>query len=423
LRRRPINGSKERRKAVADLEKEVEAMILAGLGDAEQNNTTGNMQSQEDSTEQERRVIDVDLYRFPGGAVLLVPGGTSSPLDRNAVESEAPQTDPDTGEEPEQGNTNEDEAYTASELGQTCNAMHEDVLPRKPGYSTPVAFLALLCIFAIVGISIFTATPASKEVSFTLSIQGFHLQPASKSVRVTAIATGKGHTPPTAAKGTINFYNGAIYTQIIPIGTKLTGSDGISVITDQEAVIPPAAQTIPPIYGHTNFPAHSLIAGAVGNIRAGDINMACCVTSVIAQNPYNFTGGTNARDFTYLTAQDVKNTASSLLPTLRAETLSLLPLPQLNPTCSPVTTSSPGVGKEATSVVLIIVETCSASSYSVATVSHTITTYSKQFGKGTLTHVQFFVVGVMEKKGVIVTLYVLGRWHPFTISSFPNSGK
>jgi hypothetical protein len=52
-----------------------------------------------------------------------------------------------------------------------------------------------------------------------------------------------------------------------------------------------------------------------------------------------------------------------------------------------------------------------------------ITTYSKRFGKGTLTHPQLFVVSVTEKKGVIVTLYVVGRWHPFVMRQFPNIGK
>jgi hypothetical protein len=287
----------------------------------------------------------------------------------------------------------------------------EDQLPRKPdSLSIVIASLALLCILAIIALSVFSAVPASSDVSFTLSIQGFQLAPVAQSVKTTVLATGKGHTPPTTATGMITFYNGAIYTQIIPVGTILKGADGISIITDQQAIIPPAAQTTPPTYGHTSVSAHAINAGAAGNIRAGDINMACCASSIIAQNPYNFTGGRNARDFTYLTAQDVNNTASSLLPMLQAKTLSVLPTPQLNPTCSSVTTSSPGVGKEVTSAVLTIVEACSASSYNKTSVVHAITTYSKHFGKGTITHSEFFVVGV---KNEVVLLYVVGRFVPF----------
>jgi Baseplate J-like protein len=301
--------------------------------------------------------------------------------------------------------------------------VNEDELPRKPDYpSLFIAAIASLCLLAIIGISVFSAEP-DHEVSFTIAIQGFHLAPVSKTLKTTVIATGRGHTQATYAAGIITFYNGAIYTQIIPTGTILKGSDGVSVTTDQEAAIPPAAQTTPPTYGHTNVSAHALIAGAGGNIQAGDINIACCVTSVIAQNLYNFTGGRNARDFTYLTASDVKNTASSLLPTLQAEALSLLPNPRLNPQCSPVTHTSPSVGKETASATLTITETCSAFSYSVQSVTHAITTYSRRFGKGTLSKVQFFIVDVTERKGVSITLYVVGRWNPFIARSFPNIGK
>jgi hypothetical protein len=300
----------------------------------------------------------------------------------------------------------------------------EDQLPQKPDYlSIGAAIFAVLCIFAIIAISVFSATPTEQEVTFTISIQGFHLAPVARTVKTTVVATGKGHTPATSATGIITFYNGLPYTQIVPIGTRLTGADGESVITDQQAVIPPAAQTAPPTYGHTGVSAHALVAGVQGNIPAGDINIACCATSIIAQNPYNFTDGRNARDFTYLTQQDVTNATSSLLPTLHASTLLLLPNPRLNSSCSTTSTSSPHVGKEAKSAQLAISETCSADSYSEKTVAQAITTYSKKFGKGTLTHAQFIVVSVSEKRGVTISLYVVGRWHPFVMRSFPNVGK
>ncbi len=300
----------------------------------------------------------------------------------------------------------------------------EDEVPRKPDYpSILAAIFTVLCLFAIVGMSVFSAAPEDRKVSFTLTIPGFHLAPVSKTGKTTVIATGKGHTPATSATGIITFYNGAIYTQIIPVGTILKGSDGVSVITDQQAIIPPAAQTTPPTYGHTNVPAHSVLAGASGNIQAGDINEACCVTSVIAQNPYNFTGGRNARDFPYLTSQDVTKATASLLPTLQLQTLSLLPYPQLNSSCSTTTHTSPSVGKETPSAELTIVETCTADSYSEQALAHAITTYSKNFGKGTLTKVQFVVVSVTEKKGVSITLYVVGQWKPILMRSFPNTGK
>jgi hypothetical protein len=301
--------------------------------------------------------------------------------------------------------------------------VNEDELPRKPDYpSLFIAAIASLCLLAIIGISVFSAAP-EQEVSFTVSIPGFHLAPVSKTLKTTVIATGRGHTQAIYAVGIITFYNGAIYTQIIPTGTILKGSDGVSVITEQQAIIPPAAQTTPPTYGHTNVSAHALIAGASDNIQAGDINMACCVTSVIAQNPYAFTGGRNARDFTYLTSQDVNNTATPLLPALQTQALSLLPNPRLNPRCSPVTHASPNVGKETVSATLTLIETCSADSYSVSSVSHAITIYSRRFGKGILSKVQFFIVDVTEGKGVSIMLYVVAHWNPSIAHTFPTTGK
>jgi Baseplate J-like protein len=299
----------------------------------------------------------------------------------------------------------------------------EDQLPKKPDYpSLFMVCLGLLCILALMGLSAFSAAPIH-EVAFTVTLQGFRLAPAGKTFKTTIIATGKGHTAATHATGMLTFYNGLPYTQIIPGGTQLTDADGVSVLTDEQAIIPPAAQTTPPTYGHTNVLAHSLLAGASGNIQAGDINIACCVTSVIVQNPYNFTGGRNARDFTFLTTQDVTNATSSLLPMLQTKALSLLPPPQLHPHCSPTTHASPGVGKEAQSAQLMIVETCTADSYRASSLAHAITTYSTRFGTGTLTHVQFFVASVTEGKGVRITLYVVAQWHLLVVRRFPGTGK
>ncbi|HEX6479575.1 MAG TPA: baseplate J/gp47 family protein [Ktedonobacteraceae bacterium] len=298
---------------------------------------------------------------------------------------------------------------------QTTETLHvyvvpEDQLPKKPDFfSLFMLFIGLVLIAAIIFISVFSVAP-HKEVSFTISVQSFHLTPASKMLNATVIATGNGHTPATTATGIITFYNGQTYTQIIPVATKLTGADGVSVLTDEQAVIPPAAQTFPPTYGQVRVSAHALVAGVQGNIRAGDINMPCCITSVIAQNPYNFSGGRNARDFTYLTQQDILQTISPLLPTLQSQTLSILPDPRLNPSCSTVTASSPRVGKETKTATVTIAETCKADSYSEQSVIHAISTYSKRFGKGTLTHMQLFEVSIKKQA---VLLYVTGQWEPF----------
>jgi hypothetical protein len=287
----------------------------------------------------------------------------------------------------------------------------EDQLPPKRDYlAIFMVVSSLLILIGILVISVLTPSP-QHEVSFSLAIQGYALAPVSSTIQVTAIATGKQYVPATTATGTITFYNGAVYTQIIPFDTVLIGADGIKVVTGEQAVIPPAAQTTPPSYGRVSVSAHALMSGKAGNIQAGDINEACCVTSVIAQNA-SFHGGRDAYIYTYLSSQDVKHTTAPLLPALQAQTLATLPQPQLNPTCTTVTTSIPGVGKETINAVLRITETCKALSYSVSSAKDAIVKYRKRFGTGTLTHVQFSVVGV---KAVFITLFVTAQWNPIIV--------
>ena len=109
-----------------------------------------------------------------------------------------------------------------------------------------------------------------------------------------------------------------------------------------------------------------------------------------------------------------------LLPTLQVQTLSLLSIPQLNPACSTVTTSTPRVGKETRNAVLRITETCKAFSYRMSSVKDAIRTYSRRFGTGILAHVQFSVVGI---KGVLLTIYVTATLTPAAMRHFPTTGK
>lgn len=294
----------------------------------------------------------------------------------------------------------------------------ENQLPPKRDYLTicMICFCSLL-LFSVIAISLFPSKP--QEVTFSVHVQGFSLAPMRKTIHTTVIATGKQYVPATTASGSIIFYNGAIYAQIIPVNTILKGADGLTVITDEQATIPPASQTIPPTYGQVNVSAHSVMPGTSGNITAGDINEACCATSIIAQNS-SFHGGRDAYTYTYLSDQDVKNTTAPLLPTLQAQTLSMLPIPQLNPACSTATTSTPSVGKETLHAVLRITETCKAFSYSISSVKDAVSTYSRHFGKGKLTHVQFAIVGM---KGTVISLFVTAQFIPIAVRRFPTTGK
>ncbi len=163
------------------------------------------------------------------------------------------------------------------------------------------------------------------------------------------------------------------------------------------------------------------LAGVSGNIASGDLNEACCVTSVIAQNPSAFTGGTTARSFTYVTALDVTSTSTPLLVQLQTQTLTLFPTHiVLEPQCTNTITSNPAVGKETTSATISVKETCHAFSYSNQAVRTALTAYEKQLGAGTLAHVQYSVVASNQEN---IILYVTGQWNPMSVRHFPSSGK
>ena len=290
----------------------------------------------------------------------------------------------------------------------------ENEMPPKRDYLA--IFMVIFCIIVLIGIiaiSLLAPSP-NDELSFSLHIQGFALAPVTKTIQTNVIATGRQYVPATTATGTITFYNGAIYPQIIPVNTILKGADGVSVITDAQATIPPAEQTIPPTYGRISILAHAEAPGVIGNINAGDINKACCVTSVIAQNA-SFHEGRDAYTYTYLSEKDVQNVKKPLLPTLQSQTLSSLPTPQLNPTCSTVTTSTPQVGKETLNAVLRITETCKAFSYHMSSVKDAIRTYSRRFGTGKLAHVQFAIMGM---KGTVISLFVTAQFIPTTMRHY-----
>jgi hypothetical protein len=290
----------------------------------------------------------------------------------------------------------------------------EDQLPPKRDYlSIGMVIFCFLFIIGIMTLSILAPSP-NHDVSFSLNIQGFSLAPVTKTIKLNVIATGKQYVPSTTATGKITFYKGAIYPQIIPLDTILKGADGIAVITNEQATIPAAQQTVPPTYGQISVPAHSLTPGNIGNISAGDINEACCVTSVIAQNA-SFHGGRDAYTYTYLSDKDVQNAKNPLLPTLQSQTLSILPIPRINPTCSTITTSSSGVGKETLNAVLRITETCKAFSYRISSVKDAVSLYSRRFGKGTLARVQFAIVGM---KGLDINLFVTATWEPIAVRHY-----
>ncbi|HEX7735303.1 MAG TPA: baseplate J/gp47 family protein [Ktedonobacteraceae bacterium] len=188
--------------------------------------------------------------------------------------------------------------------------------------------------------------------------------------QATIAATGSIHQDASKATGLITFYNGAFTTQTVPAGTSLTGKDGVTVVTEQTAVIPPATATTPPTYGTVSVTARSSTAGARGNIPASDINQACCGTSILAQNLYAFSGGHDARDITLLTKDDISTgrqaLAAQVNDAVNAQAQQevkpgfiLLPLD-----CTTTFSASHQAGDQAAASLLALTKTCTPLVYS-----------------------------------------------------------
>jgi len=226
-----------------------------------------------------------------------------------------------------------------------------------------------------------TLVPVVRDLSTTAAMMtvsgtptGAHiparlLPPLTLIQTTTAMATGKGHQDAEAAMGTITFYNGLFTSQTIAAGTTLNGSDGVQVVTDQLAVIPAALATTPPTYGQVTVSAHALEPGPQGNIGVRDINQACCLPSVLAQNTAAFQGGQNERDYTVVTREDIDYGVAKLTTTLMqsahaAFTTQLTSNEALvAPACTRTVTTDHRAGAEAATVTVAVSEHCAAIAY------------------------------------------------------------
>jgi hypothetical protein len=212
-----------------------------------------------------------------------------------------------------------------------------------------------------------TIIPKTQTVTLTGTLQlGRLLQAITISQSQTTATTGKGHQDARSATGYLTFYNGQFTSQTIAAGTTLTGTDGIQVVTDQDAEIPTAN---PPNLGQTTVHAHVTQPGGKGNIAAFDINTLCCLTAVKAVNTQPFTGGQDERDFQTVAKRDIDTTATPL-KTAVTQSLNGAFQGQLKPDehlqllpCTPNVTSDHQIGQETTQVNVTVLETCRAVAY------------------------------------------------------------
>lgn len=225
-----------------------------------------------------------------------------------------------------------------------------------------------------------TIVPVTKQISTTsvisvvteqandkqVQLAGRALSSVSMSQARTVPTTGKGHQDAASARGTVTFYNAAPYVQTIPAGTLLTGTDGVEVVTDQDARIP---AVVYPTLGQTMVTAHAVIGGPAGNIAAGDIYGPCCRLNVSAVNT-PFTGGEQAQDYQMVTPQDIDPVVSRLTMSLNqsiqaafqtqvhADETLITPF-----SCQQSVAPDHHPGDEAAQITITVSETCTGMAY------------------------------------------------------------
>src|SRR5947209_9389400 len=137
---------------------------------------------------------------------------------------------------------------------------------KKPTVFLPL-FAALLCLAAIVGVTIYSAyNPSYVHETLTIPTQFLPLQTFSTTQSV--IPTGIKTYPATTAHGTLTLTNGSVVTLQLPQGMIFSGKNS-EVITG-EAVIVPAGSANG--YGIAIVSAHAISSGSQGNIRLLAIN-------------------------------------------------------------------------------------------------------------------------------------------------------
>jgi hypothetical protein len=333
------------------------------------------------------------------------------------------------------------ELAAGEEAQQETDEPAEAAPARRSRRLVPLLLIGGLCFLLVAALVTFvlspllfaeatvTIIPASKQISTTSTvivatgqptgaqqIPGSMLSPVSMSQAKTVTTTGKGHQDAQAARGLVTFYNAATSTQTVTAGTLLKGNDGVQIVIDQDAIIPPVSY---PTLGQVTVSAHTAITGSAGNIKAGDIYGPCCRLNVSAVNG-PFTGGQEERDFSTVTEQDINNAVSSLKSSLNQSIQAALKIQVaadqtlITPvSCQQSVTPDHRVGDEATQVHITVSETCTGATYNTQSFERLLTQHvsqetSRQLGKGyTLTGtIQNTILEVTPKEHGTIILQV-----------------
>ena len=167
---------------------------------------------------------------------------------------------------------------------------------RRSSLAPVVCAVLLLLVVIAYGV----LTPYEQpEAQAIIRVPAVLLPLTTFTASVKIIQTGIQHHPATHAHGMLTVYNGSIVQQELPAGMVFLAQD-VEVIT-QTPVLVPASN--PPTFGSATVSAHTVTAGARGNIPSFAINQVYG-GSLFIRNLKAFSGGSDALTTRYTTAAD-----------------------------------------------------------------------------------------------------------------------
>jgi len=203
-------------------------------------------------------------------------------------------------------------------------------------------------------------------------VAGASLLSATTTQTVMQTATGTGNTQAASASGTIEMVDHIPYGYVSEsVGTVLTGSDGITIVSDL-AVTDYLDQG-----GIAYFRAHVASPGSRGNIPAHAFQAVTYdgLYSASFSNVTPFTGGQDAGPYTFVQQTDITAGEQALTSTVKQRTLAALnakvpPNDQWvsTPTCTPKATADETAGQRVQSFHVTVTESCSGEVYNIQTV-------------------------------------------------------
>src|SRR6266700_6419993 len=260
-----------------------------------------------------------------------------------------------------------------------------------------------------------TMLPVARTITLTTAIRvhARQISPLTLMQSTDVPATSIQHQAARRARGSITWYNGQFHRLTIPAGTIVPGTNGVRVITDQAATIPPGN---PPIYGHVTVPAYAIVPGTTGNIQAFAINLACCLPSVFAKNTIAFTGGTDARDIAVVARTDIASAVSIVQTTLH-RSLQAAVQAQLNPgealvppPCTVTASSNHQAGDAALQVHVTVAITCTSNATQALT-SQASNMLGADYAQLGAIHVTIVHATTIDHQGsVTLVVQLTGTW-------------